>query len=613
MCGICGIVALDRPPESDVARAMLAELRHRGPDGDGSFSAPGVALAHARLAIVDLSDAGRQPFASDDGSLQLLHNGEVFNYVELRGELEKLGHGFRSHTDTEVILRAYQEWGEECVERFNGMWAFALWDGRRQRLFCSRDRFGIKPLYYRCVGSRFVFASEPRAFRHDPATSLAPNLAAVRDFLEQGYSDHRPGQSFFAGVEQLPAAHSLTFDRAGITVRRYWRLEPQLAAEDASERFRELFVDSVRLRLRSDVPLGTALSGGLDSSAVAVTVDHLLRTEADSARRVGSRQQTFTAYFSEDGYDERPFAEAVAARILSEPHLLTFDAEQLLDVLPEVVEAQGEPFGSTSIVAQWFVMRAARDAGLKVMLDGQGGDEVLAGYASVAWAYRLAGLLASGRVATARREARSASLSGRRLAEAVAVPFLPYRARWWLRGRRRRADLLAHPRLRQIPTPPAPERIELPDRLRTQYHAILSRFGLPELLRYEDRNTMTHSLEGRVPFLDHRLVELAYGLPAESLLGGGVTKIVLRQALGDLLPAPVRDRHDKLGFVTPERAFMRGALGRFAREVLSSPRTRARALVDTGEALRRLDGDVASPAEPWRALSVELWARAFLD
>lgn len=613
MCGVCGVVSLGRPPEIEVARAMVARLAHRGPDGQGEYADErGVALAHARLAIIDLSDAGRQPFSSEDGSLQLLHNGEIFNYIELRRELAGLGHRFRSHTDTEVVLAAYQHWGERCVERFNGMWAFALWDSTRRRLFCSRDRFGIKPFAYRWDGRRLVFASEPQALQADPHISFEPNLAVVRDFVEQGYTDHG-AETFFAGVMQLLPGHSLTLDADGLSLRRWWRLEPAPAPADPVEAFRELFVDAVRLRLRSDVPLGTALSGGLDSSAVAVMIDHLLRTEVEAAGPVGERQQTFTIYFPDQGHDERPYADAVAAQILSRPHLLTFSADELVAALPDVVSAQGEPFGSSSIVAQWFVMRAAARAGLKVMLDGQGGDEALAGYPSTTRSYRFADLLASGRLTSLAREIGSANIPLSALGQALVTPFLPPDVRWRLRARRGRTDLLLHPRLKGARRTPA-EVAGGPfaDRLRTQYHVVLAQLGLPELLRYEDRNTMAHSLEGRVPFLDHRLVELAYGLPAEELFRGGTTKLVLRRALAELLPTSVRQRQDKLGFVTPEQRFMRGAMGDLARSVLAAPATRERGLIDVDQALRRLDTHRADFGL-WRCVSLELWARRFID
>jgi asparagine synthase (glutamine-hydrolysing) len=280
--------------------------------------------------------------------------------------------------------------------------------------------------------------------------------------------------------------------------------------------------------------------------------------------------------------------------------------------LPDVVTAQGEPFGSTSIAAQWFLMRAAAAAGLKVMLDGQGGDETLAGYVSTTRAYRFADLVYSGNLRALARELRATRAAPAVLAQALLTPFIPARARWLLRARRGRSDLLLHRRLRDRSPVPGPPAGRFPDRLRTQYHVVLSQLGLPELLRYEDRNTMAHSLEGRVPFLDHRLVELLYGMRAAELYEHGRTKLVLRRAFADLLPQEVRDRSDKLGFVTPEQRFMRGALGSLARRVLDSPVTRARGFIDVDAALGRLD----SPGHGfglWRCVGLELWARRYLD
>ncbi len=623
MCGICGVVAFGRPSETATVETMMRALVHRGPDGRGTFAAEGVALGHLRLAIIDLSDAGKQPFASDDGALHLIHNGEIYNYLELRAELEGKGHRFRSATDTEVILAAYREWGDRCVERFNGMWAFAIWDARERRLFCSRDRFGVKPFLYHWDGARFAFASEPAAFRADPDITLRPNLRAVRDFLEQGYCDHLE-ETFFEGVRRLPAAHVLVVDEAGLHVSRYWQLEARPGedgADDASERFRELFLDAVRLRLRSDVRVGTALSGGLDSSAIACSIDHLLRTEHAAAAAVGSRQQTFTAFFDDAGFDERPYAEAVVERTRADAHWISFTDADLVGELPHVVESQGEPFGSTSIVAQWHVMRAARAAGVTVMLDGQGGDEVLAGYPTT-FPYLLADLVSHGRLGEAASELRAArsvqGASARRIAEALVTPFLPSGLRWRLRGRRRAAHTLVPPALRSLPV--APERVALagaPDRLRRQYALILLARGLPELLRYEDRNSMAHAVESRVPFLDYRIAELTYSLPAAELVRHGVTKRVLRTGLADLLPPVVRDRQDKLGFVTPEARFFRGELGRLAEEVFTSRRFAERGLVDAAAARAKLSGHrtgrEAAGFELFRALSVELWARAYLD
>ena len=614
MCGICGVVALGRPAETATVDAMARALDHRGPDGDGAFSDDGVALGFRRLAIIDLSEAAMQPFASDDGALRLVHNGEVYNYRELRRELESHGHTFRSHSDTEVILRAYEQWGERCVERFNGMWAFALWDGRNRRLLCSRDRFGVKPFYYSWDGERLAFASEPKAFR--ATGTLEPHLPAVRDYLEQGYADHTD-ETFFAGIRKLPPAHSLVVDDRGLRVDRYWSLEPDDAPGDPAEALRELFLDAVRLRLRSDVAVGTCLSGGIDSSAIVCAVDHLLRTEAENARPVGDRQRTFTAYFAERGFDERPFAEAVVERTLSKPHWVTFDSGELVDAIPSIVRTQDEPFGSTSIVAQWFVMRAAKDAGLTVMLDGQGADETLAGYHGYFGPF-FADLLRHGRLRELGAELRAYrtlhGAGGGATAGALARPFLPERVRWAARGRLKGGAALVHPDLAAPST--ASDNGHGGGYLRRQMHLILTRRGLPELLRYEDRNSMAHSLEARVPFLDYRVVELLFSLRPNELIDRGLTKAVLRRALGDLLPPVVRDRVDKLGFVTPEATWLRNGLGELAADVFASQSFRERGFVDADAAARRLGrhrrGEVTAGNELWRALCVELWAREFL-
>ena len=600
MCGLCGVVELGAPPAVDDVEAMLVGLAHRGPDGRGVFADEGVCLGHLRLAIIDLSDAGLQPMR--DGELQLLHNGEIYNYLELREELRTKGHRFSTATDSEVILAAYREWGERCVERFNGMWAFAIWDATRRTLFCSRDRLGVKPFYYRLDGDRFTFASEPWPLRRAGA-----NLRAVRDYLEQGYLDEG-NETFFAGVTRLPPAHSLTFGPSGLKLERYWSVEPAPPPRDAAEAVRATFLDAVRLQLRSDVPVGTCLSGGIDSSSIAVAVAH----------HGHEHQKTVTAYFEDAGFDERPLARAVVDRTGAEPHWVTFDDGDLVSDLPSIVRAQGEPFGSTSICAGWYVMREARRAGLTVMLDGQGGDELLAGYRA-SFGYRLSDLLRAGRLSEASHELRAfAEVHGPRwTAVALATPHVPERLRLAARGHLRGASALVAPELRAASPAPARNGAVFPDRLRRQLHTLLTRRGLPELLRYEDRNSMAHSLEARVPLLDHRLVELAFSLPGGELIRRGETKSVLRRALSDLLPPEVAARRDKLGFVTPEARFLRGAVGGLAGDVFASQSFRERGFVDAKAAARRLErhrsGDIRAGMELWRALNLELWAREFLD
>ena len=600
MCGLCGIVDFDRRPAREAVDGWLDDLAHRGPNGRGVFSDENACLGHLRLAILDLSDAGLQPM--QDRELQLLHNGEIYNYLELRDELRAKGHRFSTGTDSEVILAAYREWGDRCVERFNGMWAFVIWDAEQRTLFCSRDRLGIKPFYYRLDGTRFAFASEPW-----PLRAAGANLGAVRDYVEQGYLDQGE-ETFFADVLRLPPAHSLAFGPRGLRLWRYWNLEPADPPPVPVEAVRETFLDSVRLQLRSDVPVGTCLSGGIDSSSIAVAVAYLGH----------EHQKTVTAYFDDPGFDERPFARAVIERTGAAAHWVTFDADDLVADLPKIVEAQGEPFGSTSICAGWYVMRAARSAGLTVMLDGQGGDEILGGYRA-SFGYRLSDLLREGRLSEASRELRAfASTHGARWAAvALATPHVSEQVRRAARSRLRGSATIVGPALRDASTASDGNSSLFPDRLRRQLQLLLTRRGLPELLRYEDRNSMAHSLEARVPLLDHRLVQLAFSLPGGELIRGGETKSVLRRALSDLLPPTVAGRRDKLGFVTPEGRFLHGALGDLARDVFASQPFRERGFVDARVATRRLErhrrGDLRAGMELWRALNLELWARRFLD
>ena len=378
MCGLCGTVDFEGPVDVGQVTQMTACLAHRGPDDVGMWDEPGVALGFRRLSILDLSSAGRQPMADPQDRYRLVHNGEIYNYLELRSELETHGYRFRTGTDTEVILAAYDHWGRRCVERFNGMWAFAIWDRQRRELYCARDRFGIKPFYYRLDGRRLVFASELKAFRA-AGQPLAASESRVREFLEHGLIDHT-AETFFRGIRQLPPAHILVFGESGVHLEQYWSLEERQFDGDAVADFRELFFDSIRLRLRSDVTIGTSLSGGLDSSAIACVID---RPDAHRARSRTSRRRApagLHRLFRPAGARRaalrdrrRPADEARrATRSRSRP-------QELLDELPAIVEAQDEPFRSTT-TPQWFVMREAARAGVTVMLDGQGGDEVLGGY-----------------------------------------------------------------------------------------------------------------------------------------------------------------------------------------------------------------------------------------
>lgn len=381
MCGIAGIINLDkRPVAQSVLDRMVGVQGHRGPDDRGSVIYDDAALGHVRLSIIDLSESASQPMQNEDSNLSIVHNGEIYNYLELRDVLKRSGHVFRSRSDTEVILHAYEEWREDCVKHFNGMWAFAILDRRRRQLFCSRDRFGVKPFYYYFDGATFAFSSEIKALLEHPAVSRDPNDKAIFDYLSSGYgymdiSD----ETFFKGIKKLEAGYNLKIELGGpvgFAIDRYWDIEPGRKEtirndKEAIDRFYELFEDAVKLRLRSDVPVGVSLSGGLDSTSIACV----------AARLAGGKSlETFSSCYDDKRYDERAFISPVLERTGAKANYIFTHPETLFDDMDRIIWHQEEPYSTLSILPQWYIMKSASQKGVKVLLTGQGGDETLAGY-----------------------------------------------------------------------------------------------------------------------------------------------------------------------------------------------------------------------------------------
>jgi asparagine synthase (glutamine-hydrolysing) len=648
MCAIAGLYDVaGRAVEPAVLERMVRLQAHRGPDGEGYvlLDARGVeqpvarkdrltdalgfsphrhtvGLGHRRLAIVELSPLGHQPMATEDGRCWVTYNGEIYNHVELREELRGKGHRFRSASDTEVLLAAYREWSEACVTRFNGMFAFAIWDGDRRRLFCARDRLGVKPFYYYWDGERFAFASEIKgllAAGHRPS----PNQRAAFDYLDGACLDHSQ-DTFFEGIRQLPPAHTLTVDTQ-VRVERYWDLPPcgeaGLSMRDAAERFQHLFRDAVRLRLRSDVPIGTCLSGGLDSSSIVCVANDLMFVEHAVPRElIGERQKTFSSCFEDPAYDERRFIRPVLERTGAEAHYTFPDPKELADSVSRLVWQQDEPFGSTSIFAQWNVMRLAAQHGVKVLLDGQGADELLAGYHGFFGAF-FADLAAQRRWLGLLRElAAYRRLHGplpKYVFANLARAFLPSPLVRLVRSRLTGSVDWIDPEFRRQwgPTPAAPPIAG--SHLHRMQHQLLTWNGLRGLLHYEDRNSMAFGIETRLPFLDYRLVEFLYGLAPELKIRNGWTKAVLREALDGVLPGEVCWRADKMGFVTPEDIWFRTSLREMTRDILSDARTRARGYLNVEAALKEFEAHEAGRKNIsftiWRWLNLELWCRTFVD
>jgi len=565
MCGIAGILCND--PAAVVDREQLGRMtsiiRHRGPDGEGLHLAPGIGLGHRRLAIIDPA-TGHQPMLDAQTGNVIVYNGEVYNYVEIRSELEGLGHRFTTHSDTEVILRAYVEWGTDCLQRFNGMWAFALWDAGQRRLFLARDRLGIKPLHYCEDGDRLLFASEMKSL-FAAGVARRPDLSLLDVYLSLGYVP--APHSFFAGVRKLPPGHYLLAEAGRSQLVCWWDLPHVEAGQmrrDAGavdEEFNALLHDAVRLCMRSDVPFGAFLSGGLDSSSVVTLM----------ARQTSLPVQTFTIGFDDAEFDERALAREVAARAGTRHHEATVEPDDLDEALQKVAFHYDEPFGDSSALPTGHVARLAA-AQVKMVLTGDGGDELLSGYP----AYQVEKLAAAyGRVPAPLRHLATAGLAAvagvtrgrpryaanryRRLLETTAAPFedrLLTKAAWLERGRRR-ALLAGHD---VVPVEEVLADLMKDCRHRDGFYRLMyfnHKVSLPDdMLTKVDRMTMAWSLEARVPLLDYRLVELMAGVHKDVKLDGFTRKAVLRRTVGRELPLAVL-AGSKRGFVVPLRNWFR--------------------------------------------------------
>jgi asparagine synthase (glutamine-hydrolysing) len=568
VCGIAGILHFDgaRPSADAVVRRMTRTLVHRGPDGDGYFTRGGVSLGHRRLSIIDLA-TGDQPFISEDKNLVLVYNGELYNYLEIRNELKSRGRHFRTESDTEVLLQAYDEWGTDCLSRFNGMWAFALWDEKRQRLFCARDRLGEKPFYYSVWDDSFVFGSEVKAlFAAGVPRDL--NEEMLDALLCFGYVP--APYTFYAAIRKLPAGCYLTAQAGRVEVQRYWDVPSRPAAELRTDapavlrEFEELFEDSVRLRMRSDVPVGAFLSGGLDSASVVAAM---------SAASLGP-VKTCTIGFKSAEADERSLARLVAAKFNTDHVESVVEPEHAEPLLKKLAWHFDEPFGDTSALPTYEVSRIARKL-VTVVLTGDGGDEVLGGYpvnqseklvsiwASLPWALRaptawvgdkallvseLGGL--NRRAERARRVLATANADFVSRLETKQIGFT---------SAQRRLLLAGNSRVR-----PAREFIEealAPSAARDGLGLLnfwLHRVPLPERYLYKvDRCSMAHSIEARVPFLDYRIVELLSNVSPSVKMPGFTRKDVLRRTIGRRLPAPLLSAR-KRGFDPPMRDWMTG-------------------------------------------------------
>ena len=615
MCGISGIVSLyDENVDQQLLKDFTDIIAHRGPDDDGFFTENNLGLGHRRLSIIDLSHDGHQPMPYLDKYV-IVYNGEVYNYVELRAELIQKGYTFKSKTDTEVILAAYDAWGEGCLDRFNGMWAFIIYDRTKNSIFCARDRFGVKPLYYTRLGNYFAIASEIKQFTTLPGWKAIANNARLLDFLILNVFDHT-NETLFKDVFQLKGGHKLSVDlKSGRTeVAQWYDLRSKLTARangsvPHTDKFYSLMKDSVSLRLRSDVKVGSCLSGGLDSSTIVCLVNELLKEQGKA-----EIQETVSSCFDEKKYDESHFIDVVVDKTKVKSHKVYPAFPELFEKLEKITWHQDNPIGSTSVFAQWNVFKTAKENNLTVMLDGQGADESLAGYHPF-YDLRFKKLLSGLRFGEFVREVSAFKKMHRystgKVAKILTKMLLPQallssgvqnirkKKYSWLKADYQFYNPFHNLRAKDI----------------QDYSVMqLRQSSLPMLLHYEDRNSMAFSIESRVPFLDYRLVEFILNLEDHEKIDHGKTKAILRKSLKNVVPDKILTRYDKMGFVTPETVWFRSNT-RLFEEKLSEALEYFKPIIDRDlllKAFREADqDDLMMGSVYWRIIALGMWVKAF--
>jgi asparagine synthase (glutamine-hydrolysing) len=629
MCGICGIFQFDRnnPINRKTLESMNSRILHRGPDSDGFYVSENVGLAMRRLSIIDVQH-GDQPVANEDETVWLVYNGEIYNHAQLRTDLEKRGHRYRTHSDTETIVHLYEEYGRDLVKHLRGMFAFALWDTKKRKLLLARDRLGIKPLYYRRTQTELLFGSEIKTILAYPEVRAELNRDGIPEYLAFGYL--AGNETFFAGINKLPAGHTAEIDESGnFSVEQYWDLNGVEADSGKPESFyvntyRELLEDAISSHLMSDVPLGVFLSGGLDSSVVAALTKKIR----------GGDLQTFSVGYDEEGYSELPYAKIVAEHVGSQHHEIRVSQEDFFGALPKLIWHEDEPLMGPASVPLHFVAKLAQEH-VKVVLSGEGADETLAGYARYPWtllnsrAHGFYKLLPSGFRQLLRSEIADGGWLKADLRRKLQHSFIGrdgdrweslYFDNFYSAFSEYEQGKLLSPSLRLNPGQAYKDSLKiLESRNGDLLHRLLYtdiKSYLVELLMKQDQMSMAASVESRVPFLDHLLVEFTATIPSRYFTKKLSGKWILKNAVKDVLPESIIFRK-KMGFPTPFNRWLSGAKLDDLESFLMEPRSLAREIFSE-EGLRRLFAEQRSGQRSnfdciWRLLNLELWQRIFLD
>lgn len=558
MCGIAGYINFDKKINKERFDKMVDIIEHRGPDDRGTYYHEGLALGHRRLSIIDLSSDGHQPFFYKERYV-IIFNGEIYNYRELKLELIEKGYQFKTQTDTEVLVAAYDCYGEKCVQRFNGMWAFAIYDKQKNELYCSRDRFGIKPFYYYIGENEFIFGSEIKQILCMLDKNPTANRKRLLEFLICGDQDYTE-ETMFQNIMQLRGGYEIIFNLSSneFRINQYYdlakRATQKRSYDEDCDNFRKKFEKSIKLRMRADVPVGYCLSGGLDSSSIVSMANELVK---QSGQKV--EQHAVSSCFEDKAYDEQEYIDEVVKRADLHSHKIYPEGSKLLDEVDKIIWHMDEPFGSTSIYAQWNVFREARENGLTVMLDGQGADEQLAGYSSF-YGVHFADLLKRFKFITFLREVKAYKKLRASTETYVNAKQIVLAAVASAYGPKNMHNIMSEAYYAAMGLPFSVEQLRevyqdrniYPMGDSRQYILDSMRYGMQALLHFEDRDSMAFSIESRVPFLDYELVEAIFEMPFEHKIRKGITKAVLRDGLRGILPEKIRTRYSKLGFTTPE-------------------------------------------------------------
>lgn len=571
MCGICGIYNFnrDKPVNQDSLEKMCKSLEHRGPDDQGIYLTHNLGLGHRRLSIIDLA-GGHQPMANEDSSIYIIHNGEIYNFNELKSDLVAKGHIFRNNSDTEVILHSYEEYGAECVNKFNGMWAFVIWDNREKTLFCSRDRFGIKPFYYFYNDDEFIFSSEIKAFFTLTDVPKRENHQKTYEYLAYGCQDSS-SETMFKGIYQLNAAHNLTIKNNRLNKYRYWDLKNAPNTYDLNfkekellyRQYRDLLFSSVSQHMQSDVDIWTLLSGGLDSSAITC-IQNILKNKGLINQ---TSIKTISIVYDQEEINEYEYVKEISNTQGIINHRINSAHDEVINSLEKVIYLQDEPFSQMVTFNHYFLMKKIRENNIKVVLSGQGSDECLAGYLPLLSSYYFADLLKSFKLIKLFNEIKYClnknnpifyplPLLLMQMTKAVAPRDLTalIKAKFIEKSLNLIADDFKGMRKEANPDINNKNNFSI---LNQNMYRMLIDDNLPRILRMEDRNSMSFSIEERVPFLDHRLVEFAFSLSDEKKIDKGVSKKILRESLKGILPEKIRTRTNKLGFNAPESEWMK--------------------------------------------------------